>query len=131
MPFFLRGANSFAKSYSVQGPPVFSKQGGLYPSAFSITLISEANSIIYYTLDGTVPTDKSSVYSGTLSIPVTVAVRAIAVRANESPSEVITQTYFINEPASLPLLSLVTDPINLFSDQIISLIGDTTEDFQP
>ncbi|MEP7323829.1 MAG: CotH kinase family protein, partial [Saprospiraceae bacterium] len=116
-PVASRTNDIFKKLYSVPIPPAFSKPGGLYPSPFTLTLASEANTNIYYTLDGTVPTEKSNVYIGTLSIPATTAVRAIAIRLNEVPSEVITQTYFINEPANLPLISLVTDPANLFSDQ--------------
>lgn len=64
------GSGSFAEMWMSPGvsnqtatfplnPPVFSQESGFYPNAFSLTLSSDENTQIYYTLDGSLP-DKNS-----------------------------------------------------------------------
>ncbi len=102
---------------AIPSPPVFSISGGFYQGAIIVSLSAAEDHRIYYTTDGTVPTDKSALYGSPLSLKITTPVRAIAIRTNEPASIVVTQTYFINEPIHLAVISLVTDPVHLFSDQ--------------
>ena len=70
---------------------------------------------IYYSLDGTTPDDHALRITGRwLLIPP----RRFAPSATRglAPSDVVTQTYFIDEPIHLPLVSIVTDPDNFFGD---------------
>ena len=70
---------------------------------------------VYYTTDGSTPTQDSTPYRGeTLMIQFTTVLRARAFGAGMTkPSEVLTGTYFINAFNTLPLVSVVTDPKNL------------------
>ena len=57
----------------------FSRTGGTFVSAFNLQLSTEdAEAVIYYTLDGSAPTDDSAVYTGPIPITGSVQVRARA-----------------------------------------------------
>ena len=76
----------------------------------TVTLTTtEPNSTIYYTLDGSPPTNLSSPYSSPISITDSSPLRAITY-SNEAtilPSFIETNTYLINEPDhSLPVACL-------------------------
>lgn len=60
--------------------------------------ITDATSgaIIYYTTDGSTPTILSSVYSGPFSVTETTTVRAFAVLAGYSNSNVVSETYTLS-----------------------------------
>ena len=49
---------------------------------------------IYYTLDGTTPTDHSTVYGSSIKLDKDAVVRAIAVREGYYPSDVVSGEYF-------------------------------------
>ncbi len=53
---------------TVVGVPEFSAESGFYSSEFSLTLTAGEGSKIYYTTDGSEPTQSSEVYSGPLTI---------------------------------------------------------------
>ena len=115
--------------------PQFSHIGGFYQD--QIVLEIATNPIggeIYYTTDGSVPTEESSLLDGdTLIIASGVnVVRAIAVRDGFLPSETVTHTYFINQTYQLPVVSLSTNPENFFDDEIgIYVKGNEAEDWFP
>ncbi|HVU27514.1 MAG TPA: CotH kinase family protein [Verrucomicrobiae bacterium] len=57
----------------------FSQSGGTFVNSFNLQLsATNANAVIYYTLDGSAPTEDSSVYSGAIPITGSVQVRARA-----------------------------------------------------
>ena len=60
------------------GPEVeFSRSGGLFTNAFSLTLsASLANAVIRYTLDGNLPTNSSLLYQGPIAVTNSMQVRA-------------------------------------------------------
>ena len=97
-------------------PPNFSMAGGIYSSSVDVALSGTGETLIYYTLDGTIPLESSAEYTSPLLLDATTVVRSVAIEPGKTPSEPITHTYFINEPVNLPFFSIVTDPDNLFSD---------------
>lgn len=98
--------------------PQFSIIGGFYTGSQSLTLSTASEQgNIYYTTDGTLPETTSAMYSGPIAIDTTMAIRAYAVEEGKEPSEIVTQTYFIDEEINMPFISLVTDPDHLFSDE--------------
>lgn len=66
----------------------------LFHSTTSIELLSDPDSTIYYTTDGTDPTVNSKVASGKITISKTTTIKAIAVR-DEKESEVSTFDFVI------------------------------------
>lgn len=90
--------------------PEFNKQGGVYDELISITLKGNTQGFVYYTLDGTAPTDNSPVYETPILLESgEYTVRAMFVNMYGIESGVETQHYYIN-------LSLPDSPeINLAS----------------
>jgi hypothetical protein len=87
--------------------------GGFYPSAMSVSL-SAGTSKIYYTLDGFDPDSTSDLYSAPISITKTSVLKARSLKTGYLPGPVLYQSYFINETTDLPVISLSSDPYNLF-----------------
>lgn len=105
--------------------PVFSKQSGFYEEPFCLELSVKKDEIIYYTLDGSIPTEHSFLYEGGIMITdpssnenvynsiqnvvenwkeytpsqelvdKAVVVRAVAVDAAGNTSDIATAAYFI------------------------------------
>lgn len=73
--------------------PTFSVQTGKYTEAQSVTInCATAEASIYYTLDGTEPSEQSTPYNGAINISSTTTLKAIAIKDEES-SAVATATY--------------------------------------
>ena len=99
--------------------PTADKPGGYYSQAIAVNLSAESpGSQIYYTLDGSIPTRQSLLYKQPITINKTTVLRFRNFQLNHLPSETITQTYLINENFNLPVLSIVTDPVNLWDEHL-------------
>jgi len=97
--------------------PSFTVAGGLFYQAVSLSINVPTGTTVHYSLDGSTPTQQSPLYDGTpITIMQTTPVRARAFRQDLQPSETITQTYLINVYHTLPIVSLVTDPNELWNE---------------
>lgn len=106
-------------------PPVFSMDAGFYSGNLSISLSSAGN--IRYTTDGSVPDQNSTLYTSPININKTTVIRAFASLSNYLPSDVTANTYIINGTTDLPVISLSTDPYNLWDiDSGIYVVGRDT-----
>lgn len=106
--------------------PAFSPAGGFWDGPQAIELIAESpEDTIHYTLDGSLPDVGSPIYAAPIQVDTTTVVRAQAVRAGGLSSEVVTHTYFIDEPTTLPVVSVATDPANLWDDEIGIYVAGT------
>jgi hypothetical protein len=95
--------------------PSFSIDGGLYTGAQTVSLSTvEPGATIYYTLDGSVPTASSTVYSGPINIAATTVVKAYVVPAAPEvlPSLYEFNTYFIGISHTMPVVSLSGNEID-------------------
>lgn len=137
LPFWL-------PEYAPLAPPVFSASGGYYTEPFDLALTTGLeNAAVYYTLDGSEPTQASTRYSAPLAIhnrageagvvseikevsprwtppagevnKVTV-VRARVIDASGLQSPVVTNTFLVDAQKryTLPVISITTDPANFF-----------------
>lgn len=70
---------------------------------------------IYYTLDGSVPDRESLLYTEPLVLDQTTIIRAISIVDGKVDSDCASFSYFINEDHSLPVVSLVCEPADMFS----------------
>lgn len=101
--------------------PAFTLAPGQYDTAQFVEINVPAGTQVYYTTDGSTPTQESIPYNGErlkLSTNVAIVLRARAFGTGlTKPSDVITGTYFINAYNTLPIVSVVTDPKNLWDPQ--------------
>jgi len=109
--------NDAQDSVELTPAPLFSIAGGFYEGAQVLRFENAEQIDIYYSLDGTPPDDSAIRYRDPLLLDATTAVRAIGYAPGLAPSDVVTHTYFIDEPIHLPFISIVTDPDNFFSDE--------------
>jgi len=99
--------------------PDFSVDGGRYGGAQSVALsTTEPGGVVRYTLDGSRPTAASPVYSAPLNISAITVVRARTFAAGKMTSPTVSNSYLINAPASLPIVSLATNPAHVFDNTI-------------
>ncbi|MCU0644400.1 MAG: CotH kinase family protein [bacterium] len=128
-PTFNRSNAAAGVSSSGQAsPPDFSPEGGLYPGAQYVTISAVPGATIRYTVDGSLPTLQSSEYNGPIFVDRTMVLRARAFQDNMLPSQRATHTYIINEPATLPLISITTPPEFLFDKKIGITVGISVAD---
>jgi hypothetical protein len=92
----------------------FSQTPGKYDGAFERTLSSSEGCDIYYTTDGTTPTESSTKYTGPFTVSETTPVRARAFKADYIPSTDETATYLIGTQHTLPVVSITTEYAKLF-----------------
>ncbi|HPR18607.1 MAG TPA: CotH kinase family protein, partial [Candidatus Cloacimonadota bacterium] len=97
--------------------PVFDLDSGFYTNSATFGFLDiPADETIYYTLDGSLPDETYYPYSTSVTVDSIVVVRARAFADGKIPSNTITRTYFIDLEPTLPVISLVSDPYNLFDE---------------
>lgn len=96
-----------------------SQNSGFYRSGFELSLHSVlSNETIYYTLDGSNPSTNSFIYKNPIPINKTTVVKAQTFKDAIISSKIATETYFINEKSSLPVISLISPPENLWDNEM-------------
>ncbi len=82
----------------VAATPTFSPVAGTYMTEQNVTISCEtANAAIYYTLDGSDPTENSTLYSAPITVSETTTIKAIAIASGYDNSAIAEATYTINE----------------------------------
>jgi len=106
--------------------------GGFYDSGILVELSTNTPTAeIRYTLDGSEPSKISTLYTTAVSIDVTTVLRARVFKEGLFPGSINTKTYFINQTSTLPIISLSTDPKNLWDEDIgIYLDNNCFEDWE-
>jgi len=106
--------------------PKITTPGGSFDSAQSVSVEVPEGCTVTYTTDGTVPQEGSPRYNGPISISKTTVLRVRAFKGGYSGSDTVSQSYIINTGEStveshkytLPVISIVTDPKNLWDPEI-------------
>lgn len=108
--------NVEGSSQSIAQPATFeSDTTTLVANKHVVTLESkEKNAKIYYTLDGTNPTQNSLEYTQPLVIEQSAAIKAIVYCDGKIASDISTKTYIVGDPHKLGVVCLTSDPDNLF-----------------
>jgi len=107
------------KILNFSSEPIFSEKAGFYEKSLNLELsVSSDTEKIYYTLDGSKPTQASYQYSLPIKIDNNTVIRARIYSENKLPGKIITQTYLIKESFSLPVVSLAIDPKHLWDKNI-------------
>lgn len=137
--------NENANPYKYIEAPKFSNESGFYDYNFELTLSTNSEAKIYYTLDSSDPTENSNLYedeilitdpssnpnvlksrtdtsergySTTTPVDKGLVVRAVAIDKDGNKSDVVTKTYFVgkNRYKNKNIVSLVTDSSNLIDE---------------
>jgi hypothetical protein len=115
-----------SQSGSVTQTPNLSPNGGSFATAQQVTLSDgTAGAVIYYTIDGSVPTTASPIYNSPISVDSgSVTIKAIAQAPGFSSSSVASATYTIQlTAAATPTFSPGT---NTYTSAQSVTISDTT-----
>lgn len=111
-------------------PPSLSEIGGFYENELSIEINTEVeDGEIYYTTDGSTPTNESHTYLSGDRIDLKIqneddpiVVRAKVISNDNNISKTITQTYFLSESVyeryTFPVISIATDRENFFDEEM-------------
>ena len=101
--------------------PTFSPAAGTYTEVQTVSISCETEgATIYYTTDGTNPTNESTVYSAAISVGENMTIKAIAMKEGMANSFVATAAYTIN----LPEDENVQKTWNLSIDETETASGD-------
>lgn len=114
-----------ASSQPGTATPTFSPAAGTYSATQTVTISdSTAGAIIYYTTNGTAPTDSSAVYAGPITVASTETLKAIATASGLSASGVATAAYIINPTAAATPIFL--PPAGTYASAQNVTISDST-----
>lgn len=107
--------------YGYTSNPAFSMPGGEYKDSIQITIAVPENTTVYYTTDGSIPTQENAQRYDEGTILEINRVTVLRARAFDNagqlqPSETITQSYLMNLYHTFPIVSLVADPEELWSE---------------
>jgi hypothetical protein len=86
---------------------------GFYPSNL---VVSMTGTNTKYTLDGSDPDELDFTYTAPFNIDQTLVVRARRFEVGKLPSAITSRTYLLNDPTTLPVVSIISNPGNLFND---------------
>lgn len=100
------------KGYAIA--PIFSIDGGYINKGEKITLTSDNESTIYYTTDGSFPSNSSKKYTGPITVNKTTVIKAIAYKSGYIASDIVSRTFFVNDKHKIAIISISSNPSNLF-----------------
>ena len=117
------GKSNSGSSFSQQrlAAPVVDTDGTLFVQPFTVHVTIPQGTVLKYTTDGTTPTLSNGMTSadGTFSIQKTTVLRFCLFADGYLPSPVVTRSYiYRNHDYYLPVISVVTNPDNLYDDTI-------------
>jgi len=93
------------------GVPVFSHAAGFYLNGIDLELAADmGGATIYYTTDGSIPSESSEEYTGPILMNNSAVIRARTFIPGLFQSPVVTNSYLINEPSQLPVFSITSPP---------------------
>ncbi len=102
--------------------PTISPNGGTFNESQDVTLTSEtAGATIYYTLDGTTPTNESTLYSTAFTLTESKTVKVVAMKDGWTASEVASATFTKTDPNNI---WVKTGLSALGSDDIFVIVED-------
>lgn len=116
--------------------PVFNPGPCVFHPSIAITIsCATANAIVFYTLDGTVPTSSSTRYTGPVTLSASTTIKARAYRSGMSPSLVAVASYTYDIGQDCAQGDYFSNPVPIQGASGSHTIADisvfTTEDGEP
>ena len=97
--------------------PTVSTVGGKYTLGFPLSISTATpNASLYYTLDGTEPTENDTRYTAFIYIDKTTTLRIKGFAAGMTPSKTATHSYFMNATHTFPIVALSFKKSDFFND---------------
>ena len=99
--------------------PSLSLEPGFYDATQELRISVPEGTRVYYTTDGSEPTQQDTLYNGeTLEVRETTVVRAKAFADGDvRPGDTLTGTFFIGAEHALPVVSVTVDPKDLWDPE--------------
>ena len=124
LPRLITFYDKYNYNYAVH---VFGVQASAKPNLAGKSLEIEMGTIddapIYYTLDGTAPTEKSTLYAGKLNLTESAQIRATAIRSDRNPSAEYTEFFNVSKSTFKPI-TLLTQPSSSYTYTGAVLLND-------
>ncbi|MBN1559660.1 chitobiase/beta-hexosaminidase C-terminal domain-containing protein [candidate division KSB1 bacterium] len=122
------------QSSDVLPPPTISPIGGVFEESVTVTLSSLEGADIYYTLDGSAPTEQSVYYTGPFELTQTTTLQAIACKQGMTPSEIASALFTITPDLTPPTILSVSahlDPfiVEVFFSKAVSQSAEVTANY--
>ncbi len=97
--------------------PVLSLKGGLYEHSIVVSIDVPEGTTVRYTTNGAIPTlENSAEYTVPLALQNTTVLRARAFQSGLQPSDTVSASYMINTYFTLPVVSVIIDPDELYNE---------------
>ena len=103
-------------------PTITPASGNIY-NPITVTITAAAGASIYYTTNGTDPTNASIPYTEPFTVNTTTTVKAIAYETDKDPSTVATATYTMASAIEIPNISSLRS-LSLPSTEAYKLTGE-------
>lgn len=117
-------AAAYTINMNAAATPTFTPSGSTYTSTQQVAIADATTGAnIYYTVDGSVPTTASTLYTGPITVSQSQTINAIATASGYANSGVASASYIINQPVALPVFSVPSG--NYTSTQTVT-ISDAT-----
>lgn len=116
--------------------PTITPAGGKFGNAVTVSISAAENAKIYYTTDGSTPTEMSALYTAPFTLTENTTVKAIAVEEGLSPSNVVSENYEILPGENIISLSDFMDAnpdwtsLGVGGDKVFNFIGEYTVAYQ-
>ena len=117
------GASNSTSTFSEERleAPVIDKDACLFTEPFTFHVEIPTGATLRYTTDGTTPslTNGETSIDGQFNVSNTTTYRFALFQEGMLPSQVVTRSYIYKDrDYNLPIISVVTDPINLYDDML-------------
>ena len=107
-------SNSTATKVAYADKPNMDPNSGNYAGSVTVSITATPGHTIRYTTNGNLPTAASAIYTDPITITETTVLRCIAFSPSADTLESLcsTNTYFIDETSTVPVISLAGDQID-------------------
>ena len=105
-----------SQTAAISAPVTALTQPGAYNDVEYLDITLSAPGEIYYTTNCTTPSRSSQKYTGPVRITKTTVLRVVCYEDGKQASRIVDLTYLLNENDNLSVISIVTPPGNLWSE---------------
>ena len=116
-PELENGSDNFSALGATLDPPVVDLPGQIFTSSQQVSIITDDPGTIYYTLDGSNPTQASTEYTGAFSINTTTVVKSILIQTSTGEiSSIGMRTLLFDKTHDLGVLSITSEDFTRYGD---------------